>query len=100
MQKSRSGHRKNYIGNNGYEAVSLVRACGVSCDDNAISDQISGVTNCNVRRQVLGGTPSPRVTWWRDHLLVDDSFVTGAETTYKGENSSEKYFIDLKIYLQ
>ena len=85
---------------NGYEAVSLVRACGVSCDDNAISDQISGVTNCNVRRQVLGGTPSPRVTWWRDHLLVDDSFVTGAETTYKGKNCSEKYFIDLKIYLQ
>ena len=23
---------------------------------------------------VLGGQPSPAVTWWRDHQIVDDSF--------------------------
>ena len=34
--------------------------------------------------QVLGGRPSPSVTWWRDHHLVDDSFLT--DTGYKVTN--------------
>ena len=34
--------------------------------------------------QVLGGRPSPRVSWWRDHHLADDSFLT--ESGYKVTN--------------
>ena len=34
--------------------------------------------------QVLGGRPSPRVTWWRDHHLVDDSDLT--DSGYKVTN--------------
>lgn len=34
--------------------------------------------------EVLGGRPSPRVTWWRDHHLVDDSFLT--DSGYKVTN--------------
>ena len=28
---------------------------------------------------VLGGDPSPAVTWWRDHQMVDNSYNTTAE---------------------
>jgi len=34
--------------------------------------------------EVLGGRPSPSVTWWRDHHLVDQSFLT--DTEYKVTN--------------
>ena len=33
---------------------------------------------------VVGGRPSPEVTWWRDHHLVDDSFSQISE--FKVEN--------------
>ena len=33
---------------------------------------------------VVGGRPSPEVTWWRDHHLVDDSFIQASE--FKVEN--------------
>ena len=33
---------------------------------------------------VVGGRPSPEVTWWRDHHLVDDSFSKNSE--FKVEN--------------
>ena len=33
---------------------------------------------------VVGGRPSPEVTWWRDHHLVDDSFSQNSE--FKVEN--------------
>ena len=29
-----------------------------------------------VRCEVLGGRPSPAVTWWRDHALLDTSYHT------------------------
>lgn len=34
--------------------------------------------------EVLGGRPSPSVTWWRDHHLVDETFNT--DTQYKVTN--------------
>lgn len=34
--------------------------------------------------EVLGGRPSPKVTWWRDHHLVDDTFSTSSQ--YKVTN--------------
>jgi len=34
--------------------------------------------------EVLGGRPSPSVTWWRDHHLVDEDFST--DTQYKVSN--------------
>lgn len=33
---------------------------------------------------VVGGRPSPAVTWWRDHQIVDDSFAQLSE--FKVEN--------------
>ena len=35
--------------------------------------------------EVLGGNPSPSVTWWQDHHLVDNTFST--DSKYKVKNS-------------
>ena len=39
-----------------------------------------------VKCLVVGGRPSPRVTWWRDHHLVDDTFSAKEPGGFKVEN--------------
>ena len=39
-----------------------------------------------VKCLVVGGKPSPSVTWWRDHHLVDDSFSVKEPGDFKVEN--------------
>ena len=39
--------------------------------------------NFLIRCEALGGRPQPQLTWWRDHALLDDSYVTiGAGGNY------------------
>ena len=45
-----------------------------------------------LRCTALGGRPLPRVTWWRDHALLDDSFKQFGD--FKVEN--ELILYDLK----
>jgi len=39
-----------------------------------------------VKCLVVGGRPSPSVTWWRDHHLVDDTFSAKEPGDFKVEN--------------
>ena len=68
----------------------------------------------HIRCEALGGRPQPQVTWWRDHALLDDTYVKlgrGGKETFNTRNFLEcvcqkidiqktKIFHDIFIFSQ
>lgn len=50
--------------------------------DNRIGPYAEGV-NINITCMSSGGIPPPRVSWWKEHALLDDGFQILADGTVK-----------------
>lgn len=55
---------------------------GATMTDNLIGPYREGA-NINITCMSSGGIPAPRVSWWREHALVDDSYNVLADGTVK-----------------
>ena len=50
-----------------------------------------------LRCEAVGGRPLARVTWWRDHALLDDSFQVERDKVGRKFSSGLKVFPSIKL---